>query len=117
MNKDESQYTCLECESKNVKYQEITSTKEYLITKTKLILTCQNCGSLNVRRHCPECKSLHIIQDDIRATIDCNKCGLVLSGQPPFLSGYWKVEYPWGNYLEFQDDRYSNRLTKIIAKE
>ncbi len=58
---------------------------------------CATCGEQDdIIRHCPECKSIDIIEEVKTATTTCRSCGLVLLGPPPPYVAYTHVKFAWG---------------------
>ena len=58
---------------------------------------CGTCGETeDLVRHCPECQSINIVEDDKTDTTTCRDCGLVLLGPPPLFVAYNKISYAWG---------------------
>ncbi|CAI4043365.1 unnamed protein product, partial [uncultured archaeal virus] len=58
---------------------------------------CATCGEReDIVRHCPECKSIDIIEEEKTATTTCRSCGLILLGPPPLFCSYNPIVYAWG---------------------
>lgn len=58
---------------------------------------CSTCGEQDdLVKHCPECQSINITEDDKTDTTTCRDCGLVLLGPPPLFVAYNRISYAWG---------------------
>jgi ribosomal protein S27E len=107
-------YTCLDCGSHNNKVVEFEIEKNWSTKKTIKKRVCFDCNSDKLVKHCPQCKSINILEDLSLAMINCRECGLVLRSPPPMYAGYNRVSYPWGC---LPDLRYDNTHSAVYIDE